>query len=83
MPFQVPEKVTWPQLAQALNTKFMSSCGLGLSHENVLYLAYKLFGQADDYTMQMVSWAQFNRVSVAKQHALLSAAPGTIIYIRT
>ena len=63
MPFQVPEKVTWTQLAQALNTKFMSSAGLGLSPENLLYLASKLFGQADDYSMQMVAWSQFNRVS--------------------
>jgi len=31
--------------------------------ENLSYLAFKLFGQADDYSMHTVSWAQFNRVS--------------------
>jgi len=30
--------------------------------ENLSYLAFKLFGQADDYSMYNVSWAQFNRV---------------------
>jgi len=31
--------------------------------ENLSYLAFKLFGQADDYSVHTVSWAQFNRVS--------------------
>ena len=65
LPFQVPDKVQWPHLAQALVTKFVSNCGLGLSMENLSYLAFKLFGQADDYSMHTVSWAQFNRVSTA------------------
>jgi signal transducer and activator of transcription 5B len=61
LPFQVPEKVPWPHLAQALMTKFASNCGLGMSTENLAYLAFKLFGQADDYSMHTVSWTQFNR----------------------
>lgn len=64
-PFQVPDKVTWPQLADALNTRFAASCGLGLSQDNIVYLAFKLFGQADDYTNQMVTWAHFNREPLA------------------
>ncbi|KAK2180532.1 hypothetical protein NP493_439g02027 [Ridgeia piscesae] len=61
IPFHVPDKVTWPHLAQALNTKFAANAGYGLSPDNVNYLAYKLFGQSDDYAVQMVTWAQFNR----------------------
>jgi len=61
LPFHVPEKVPWPALAQALNTKFASHCGLGLSQDNLSYLAFKLFGQADDYSMHFVTWSQFNR----------------------
>ncbi len=44
VPFQVPEKVLWPQLAEALNVKFLSACGSGLSIDNIQYLASKLFG---------------------------------------
>lgn len=64
LPFQVPEKVPWPALAQALTTKFASNCGLGISPENLNYLAFKIFGPADDYSMHFVTWTQFNRVSV-------------------
>ncbi|ELU15383.1 hypothetical protein CAPTEDRAFT_114078 [Capitella teleta] len=59
--FQVPEKVTWQKLSQTLNTQFVVHCSLGLSPDNLIYLAYKLFGAADDYHMQVISWAQFNR----------------------
>ncbi len=44
IPFQVPERVAWPQLAHALNTKFVNHCGLGLSNNHFNYLASKLFG---------------------------------------
>jgi len=62
LPFHVPEKVAWPALAQTLVTKFASHCGLGLSIDNLSYLAFKLFGQADDYSLHFVTWTQFNRV---------------------
>lgn len=61
LPFQVPEKVPWPALAQTLMTKFASNCGLGMSQDNLNYLAFKLFGPADDYSMHFVTWTQFNR----------------------
>jgi len=61
LPFHVPEKVPWPALAQALNTKFASHCGLGLSPDNLSYLGFKLFGQSDDYSTHFVTWTQFNR----------------------
>ncbi|ESO05053.1 hypothetical protein HELRODRAFT_156927 [Helobdella robusta] len=41
LPFLVPEKVPWPSLAQTLMTKFASHCGLGLSVDNLNYLAFK------------------------------------------
>jgi signal transducer and activator of transcription 5B len=61
LPFQVPEKVPWPMLAQALMCKFASHCGLGLSNDNLAYLAFKLLGPADDYSVHFVTWSQFNR----------------------
>ncbi|KAK2166934.1 hypothetical protein LSH36_33g03003 [Paralvinella palmiformis] len=61
IPFQVPDRVPWPQLAQALNTKFASNCGIGLDAQHLSYLASKIFGPHDDYSTHMVSWAHFNR----------------------
>jgi len=79
LPFQVPDKVQWPHLAQALVTKFASNCGLGLSLENLSYLAFKLFGQADDYSLHSVSWAQFNRVSSVILVSLLGIHSRSVI----
>jgi signal transducer and activator of transcription 5B len=65
MPFQVTDKVRWPLLAEALNTRFMSQCSLGLSHDNLQYLATKLYNTNntnEDFTNHFVSWSQFNRV---------------------
>ena len=45
VPFMVPDRVLWPQLAQALNTKFSSQTGSELSQTNLSYLASKLFGE--------------------------------------
>jgi len=39
--------------------------------ENLSYLAFKLFGQADDYSMHTVSWAQFNRVCTDVQRTYI------------
>ena len=44
IPFVVPDRVLWSQLASALNTKFTHSCGLGLTEDSLCYLATKLFG---------------------------------------
>ncbi|ELU09097.1 hypothetical protein CAPTEDRAFT_223577 [Capitella teleta] len=61
LPFQVADKVTWQQLSQALNTPFTAECSMGLSRDNLLYLASKIFNTADDYSNHLVSWTQFNR----------------------
>uniref|UniRef100_A0A7D9NKL5 Signal transducer and activator of transcription n=1 Tax=Xenopus tropicalis TaxID=8364 RepID=A0A7D9NKL5_XENTR len=67
VPFVVPDKVVWPQLCDALNMKFKAEVqsNRGLSDENLVFLAQKLFNSnlshKDDYSNMTVSWAQFNR----------------------
>ncbi|KAM3923766.1 signal transducer and activator of transcription 5B [Leptodactylus fuscus] len=67
VPFVVPDKVLWPQLCEALNMKFKAEVqsNRGLSDENLVFLAQKLFNNTsnhkDDYNNMTVSWAQFNR----------------------
>ncbi|XP_069810184.1 signal transducer and activator of transcription 5B [Dendropsophus ebraccatus] len=67
VPFVVPDKVLWPQLCDALNMKFKAEVqsNRGLSDENLVFLAQKLFNNTsnhkDDYNNMTVSWAQFNR----------------------
>lgn len=43
VPFTVPEKVVWPKVADALNTKFTAATGRSLSEENMKFLAEKAF----------------------------------------
>ncbi|XP_065433922.1 signal transducer and activator of transcription 5B isoform X3 [Chrysemys picta bellii] len=67
VPFAVPEKVLWPQLCEALNMKFKAEVqsSRGLTKENLLFLAQKLFNssgaQLEEYSAMSVSWSQFNR----------------------
>ncbi|XP_040294125.1 signal transducer and activator of transcription 5B [Bufo bufo] len=67
VPFVVPEKVLWSQLCEALNMKFKAEVqsNRGLSDENLVFLAQKLFNNTsnhkDDFNNMTVSWAQFNR----------------------
>lgn len=68
MPFAVPDKVLWPQLCEALNMKFKAEVqsNRGLTKENLVFLAQKLFNSStshlEDYNGMSVSWSQFNRV---------------------
>ena len=43
MPFQVPERVVWYKVAQALNVKFKSMTGRALTEDNLRFLAEKAF----------------------------------------
>nr|XP_008517474.1 PREDICTED: signal transducer and activator of transcription 5B [Equus przewalskii] len=72
VPFAVPDKVLWPQLCEALNMKFKAEVqsNRGLTKENLVFLAQKLFNSSsshlEDYNSMAVSWAsvswsQFNR----------------------
>jgi signal transducer and activator of transcription 5B len=62
--FQVPDQVTWQQFADALNQKYLTYNERGLSQENLLFLAEKLFKTTfscgvtlrDDFS---VSWNAF------------------------
>lgn len=71
MPFAVPDKVLWPQLCDALNMKFKAEVqsNRGLTKENLVFLAQKLFNSSssllEDYNSMSVSWSQFNRVRAA------------------
>ena len=64
----MPDKVLWPQLCEALNMKFKAEVqsNRGLTKENLVFLAQKLFNSSsshlEDYSGMSVSWSQFNRV---------------------
>ena len=64
----MPDKVLWPQLCEALNMKFKAEVqsNRGLTKENLVFLAQKLFNSSsnhlEDYSSMSVSWSQFNRV---------------------
>lgn len=60
IPFQVPDKVPWPRLADALNTKFQSATEKELTEMNLLFLCEKAFKQQiADPTQMEISWSQF------------------------
>uniref|UniRef100_A0A8C5TRS2 SH2 domain-containing protein n=1 Tax=Malurus cyaneus samueli TaxID=2593467 RepID=A0A8C5TRS2_9PASS len=67
VPFAVPDKVQWPQLCEALNMKFKAEVqsSRGLTKENLVFLAQKLFNSTsnhlEEYSSTTVSWSQFNR----------------------
>ena len=81
VPFAVPDKVLWPQLCEALNMKFKAEVqsNRGLTKENLLFLAQKLFNNSsshlEDYNGMSVSWSQFNRVRDALPAACLGLPP--------
>lgn len=43
VPFCVPDKVPWINVAETLNKKFQSTTGRGLSQESLIFLAEKAF----------------------------------------
>ena len=43
IPFAIPERVSWAQVAEALSTKFKSATGKPLSEDNIRFLAGKVF----------------------------------------
>ncbi|XP_022114072.1 signal transducer and activator of transcription 5B isoform X2 [Pieris rapae] len=64
VPFAVPDKVTWCQLAETLRIKFCSATGGDLSEDNLRFLAEKIFRTSLPMnTMELnamtVSWTQF------------------------
>lgn len=77
----MPDKVLWPQLCEALNMKFKAEVqsNRGLTKENLVFLAQKLFNSSsshlEDYSSMSVSWSQFNRVRPGPPAAVRSAIP--------
>lgn len=64
VPFAVPDKVTWGQLAETLAVKFSSATGGTLSEDNLRFLAEKIFRSnlplsAMEVNATCVSWTQF------------------------
>ncbi|CAB3252211.1 unnamed protein product [Arctia plantaginis] len=64
VPFAVPDKVTWGQLAETLRIKFGSATGGDLSEDNLRFLAEKIFRTSlpmntMDLNAMAVSWTQF------------------------
>ncbi|XP_059610175.1 signal transducer and activator of transcription 5A-like isoform X2 [Phlebotomus argentipes] len=63
IPFQVPDKVPWPRLADALNMKFKAATGRLLSEGNLQFLCEKAFRHTTPNTLNQnemyISWAQF------------------------
>ncbi|XP_054272701.1 signal transducer and activator of transcription 5B isoform X2 [Macrosteles quadrilineatus] len=62
VPFAVPEKVPWQQVAEALNMKFMAATGRSLSEDNLRFLAEKAFRTnqlSGDINNLPLSWSQF------------------------
>ncbi|XP_022191583.2 signal transducer and activator of transcription 5B [Nilaparvata lugens] len=60
-PFVVPERVPWPQLAEALNMKFKAATSQALFDQNLTFLAEKAFRgtYVGDYTNALLTWTQF------------------------
>ncbi|XP_018913039.1 signal transducer and activator of transcription 5B isoform X2 [Bemisia tabaci] len=60
IPFVVPEKVPWCQIADALNTKFCDATGRSLTEDNLHFLAEKAFrAELKEYNSLLLSWSQF------------------------
>jgi len=60
VPFNVPDKVPWRNVAEALNMKFSAATGRGLSEESLTFLAEKAFRMQNvDFNHMVLSWSQF------------------------
>ena len=62
VPFVIPDKVPWPLMANALNSKFMAANGRSLSNDNLQYLAMKAFSSKSHivvlpFDLQNPSWS--------------------------
>lgn len=60
-PFQVLDRVGWLRMAEALNTKFTSQTGRGLTDENLYYLCEKAFRVLGNmhHEERSITWSLF------------------------
>ncbi|XP_042239930.1 signal transducer and activator of transcription 5B-like isoform X2 [Homarus americanus] len=70
IPFTVPEKVPWPQIADMLDSKFKSATGRGLTDDNLKFLAGKAFRspQIQDFNNMYLSWSQFCKEPLSERN---------------
>ncbi|XP_059812313.1 signal transducer and activator of transcription 5B-like isoform X1 [Hypanus sabinus] len=67
LPFYVPDRVSWSQMCDTLNMKFMAEVQStqGLCKQHFVFLAQKIFDEQsfsmEEFTNRMVSWTQFNK----------------------
>ncbi|KAL0269585.1 UNVERIFIED_CONTAM: hypothetical protein PYX00_007268 [Menopon gallinae] len=61
VPFVVPDKVPWSDVASALNVKFKAATGRCLTDENLKFLGEKAFRstQPTEYGPLLLTWSQF------------------------
>lgn len=71
IPFQVPDKVPWCKLIEALDHKWKheTRSSRGLTEQAKQYLAFKVFKQpVMSNSEKHISWAQFNREPLPKRN---------------
>ncbi|KAJ7317658.1 hypothetical protein JRQ81_003820 [Phrynocephalus forsythii] len=67
IPFMVAERVSWGDMCETLNQKFMAEVQTteGLHKEHYFFLAQKIFGDSgaspEELQNRQVSWSQFNK----------------------
>nr|XP_060618999.1 signal transducer and activator of transcription 6 [Anolis sagrei ordinatus] len=67
IPFVVAERVSWDDMCETLNQKFMAEVQTtkGLLKEHYFFLAQKIFGDSgaspEEFQQRSVSWSQFNK----------------------
>jgi len=72
-PFYVEDNVTWGQVSEALNMKWISACGGPLTKENLHYLACKAFRNnslsqnMEEVNKLMISWSLFCKENLPNQ----------------
>ncbi|CAH1715679.1 signal transducer and activator of transcription 5B-like [Aphis gossypii] len=60
VPFNVPDKVPWRNVAETINMKFSAATGRGLSEDSLIFLAEKAFRMQNvDFNQMILSWSQF------------------------
>ncbi|KAF5306526.1 hypothetical protein FQR65_LT18544 [Abscondita terminalis] len=68
VPFNVPDKVPWSNVAETLSLKFRAATGRPLTEENIRFLAEKAFRGNFTEPNQMLSWAQFCKEPLSERN---------------
>lgn len=69
VPFSVPDKVLWSNVAETLSLKFRAATGRPLTEDNLRFLADKAFrGNYNEASNPMLSWAQFCKEPLSERN---------------